>query len=236
MIGRSHDAVIIKEIDQAFLTVHLTKRGNFVIFDGRSGTLKKIDCPERISKYLLAKQQWKFPVLTGIINAPTLRGDGTILDEPGYDEASGLLFFPGNYTFDKIPTNPTFEDAQRAKDELLFILKDFPFENEASKSVAFAAILTALIRRSIATAPLFGFTAPKMASGKSLLADVVSLIGTGKPNSVIAQAENEAEEKKRIMAVLIEGDPIVCYDNIEKPFKSAALCSILTQRNTKIAS
>jgi|SRR5579872_1050236 len=233
LIKRSNDSVIIKEIDQAFLTVYLTKMGNFVIFDGRSGNLKKIDCPERISKYLIAKQEWNIPILTGIINAPTLRIDGTILDEPGYDSASGLLFFPGDYKFEKIPLQPTFEDAQNAKDILLYILKDFPFEDEASKSVAVAAILTVLIRKSINTAPLFGFTAPKMASGKSLLADVISLIGTGKTNSVIPQAENETEEKKRIMAVLIEGDPIVCYDNIEKPFKSAALCSILTQQEYK---
>src|SRR5579872_3590293 len=209
LIKRSNDSVIIKEIDQAFLTVYLTKMGNFVIFDGRSGNLKKIDCPERISKYLIAKQEWNIPILTGIINAPTLRIDGTILDEPGYDSASGLLFFPGDYKFEKIPLQPTFEDAQNAKDILLYILKDFPFEDEASKSVAVAAILTVLIRKSINTAPLFGFTAPKMASGKSLLADVISLIGTGKTNSVIPQAENETEEKKRIMAVLIELDPKV---------------------------
>ena len=233
LIKRSQDAVVIREIDQAFLTVYLTKVGNFVMFDARSGRLKKIDCPERISRYLIAKQEWNIPVLTGIINAPTLRFDGTVLDKPGYDSISGLLFFPGDYIFEEIPLQPTLEDAVKLRDEFLYILKDFPFEDEASKSVVVAASLTALIRKSISTAPLFGFTAPKMASGKSLLADVVALIATGKGNSVIAQAENEAEEKKRLMAVLTEGDPIVCYDNVEKPFKSSALCSILTQPEYK---
>lgn len=233
LIKRSPDTMVIKEIDQAFLTVYLTKIGNFVILDARSGSLKKIDCPERISKYLIAKQEWKVPVLTGIINAPTLRSDGTILDSPGYDALSGLLFFPGDCVFEKIPQSPTVQNAMRARDELLFVLKDFPFEDEASKSVALAAVLTVLVRKSIATAPLFGFTAPKMASGKSLLADVVALIGSGKANSVIAQSENETEEKKRIMAILIEGDSIICYDNVEKPFKSASLCSILTQHEYK---
>jgi len=233
LIKRSQDAIVIREIDQAFLTVYLTRAGNFVSFDARIGNLKKVDCPERISKYLIAKQEWNIPTLIGIINAPTLRTDGTILDCPGYDAVSGLLFLPGNDTFDKIPEQPTIEEAIQAANELLNILKGFPFEDEASKSVALAAILTALLRKSIETAPLFGFTAPKMASGKSLLADVITLIATGKPNSVIAQAENETEEKKRILALLIEGDPIICYDNIEKPFKSAALCSILTQREYK---
>lgn len=231
LVKRSPDAMVIKEIDQAFLTVHLTKVGNFVTCG--SGGLRKVDCPERIARYLIAKQEWGIPVLVGIINAPTLRADGSILDAPGYDPISGLLFFPGDDIFPKTLSNPTLDDALRAKDELLFVLRDFSFEDEASKSVALAAILTALIRKSMSTAPLFGFTAPKMASGKSLLADVVALIATGKTNSVIAQAENEAEEKKRILAVLMEGDPIICYDNIEKPFKSASLCSILTQHEYK---
>lgn len=233
LIRRSPDATVIKEIDQSFLTVYLTKAGSFISIEGRSGNPRRVDCPERISKYLIAKQAWDIPVLVGIINAPTLRANGTILDCPGYDSISGLLFLPGDHTFEKIPQQPTLDDALSAKNVLLNILQDFPFEGEASRSVALAAILTALIRKSISTAPLFGFTAPKMASGKSLLADVVALISTGKPNSVIAQAENETEEKKRILAVLIEGDPIICYDNIEKPFKSASLCSILTQYEYK---
>jgi hypothetical protein len=233
VVKRAVDSLIIKEIDQSFLTVFLTKIGSFVIFDGRSGTFKKIDCPERVSKYLIAKQEWILPVLTGTINAPTLRADGSILDTPGYDAKSGLLFSPGGYVYEKIPQQPSRDDAIQAMEVLLTILKDFPFVDEASRSVALAAILTALVRRSIATAPLIGFTAPKMASGKSLAADVVALISTGKVNSVIAQAENETEEKKRVLALLMEGDPIICYDNVEKPFKSAALCSILTQHEYK---
>jgi len=143
------------------------------------------------------------------------------------------FFFANNYNFAKIPENPSPQEIAEAKECLLFILKDFPFENDISKSVVIAAIFTAIIRKSISSAPLFGFTAPKMASGKSLLADIVSLIATGKPNSVIAQAENNTEEKKRLLSVLIEGDPIVCYDNIGRPFGSDALCAILTQHEYK---
>jgi hypothetical protein len=229
---RARDTAIIKEIDQVHLTLLLTELGNFVRLGTKDDT-RKIDCPEKIARCLLAKQEWKLPILVGIINTPTLREDGSILDNPGYDENSGMLFIPGDCDFEKIPEYPTYEDALVAKDLLLNLIKDFPFEDEVSKSVSITAILTALIRKSIPTAPLFGFTAPKMASGKSLLADVAALITTGKPNSVIAQADSEAEEKKRIMAILMEGDPIVCYDNVERPFGSASLCAILTQREYK---
>jgi len=232
-LKRPNDAIVIREVDQAFLTVLLTKIGHFKKVDGRSNEIKKIDCPERISRYLIAKQSWNLPILTGIINAPTLRADGSILDTPGYDTESGILFIPDAWNFEKIPQEPTHEDAKKALCKIEYILKEFPFEDDASKSVIIAAMLTALIRKSISTAPLFGITAPKMASGKSLLADAISLIAIGKENSVIAQAENEAEEKKRIMSILMNGDPIVCYDNIEKPFGSAPLCAVLTQLEYK---
>jgi hypothetical protein len=233
IVNRPHDSVVIKEVDQAFLTVFLTRIGIFVKYDGRSKSYIPIDCPERISRYLIAKGEWNVPVLRGLINTPTLRSDGSILDKPGYDKESGMLFIPSNWEFEKIPENPTKKDAEEAANSLLYLLKDFPFEDAISRSVAIAAILTPLIRKSIDTAPLFGFGAPKMACGKSLLANIVCMIATGKPNSVIAQAENEAEEKKRLIAVLSEGDPIVCYDNIEKPFGSTALCAILTQAEYK---
>ena len=109
---------------------------------------------------------------------------------------------------------------------------EFEFENDVSRSVALSAILTAVVRRSIAE-PLHGFTAPKMASGKTLLADVASLIATGKSNACISHADNETEERKRLLAVLMTGDPIICYDNVEKPFGSPALCSVLTSTEFK---
>lgn len=232
-IHRSPNSIVIKELDQTCLTLLLTSTGHFYKIDTKSGQGSKIDCPEKLSRHLLAKPESRLPVLISIISAPTLREDGSILDTPGYDETSGMLFIPGNYNFNKIPQYPTNEDISIAKETLLAVFKDFPFENEASRSVAVGAVLTALIRPSIATAPLFGFTAPKMSSGKSLLADVVSLIATGKPNSVIAQADTEAEEKKRLLAILMEGDPIICYDNVEKPLGGASLCAILTQREYK---
>jgi hypothetical protein len=92
-----------------------------------------------------------------------------------------------------------------------------------------AAILTALIRPSLRTSPMFAFRAAKMGSGKSLLADIVSLIAAGRQAAVMSQGADENEDKKRMLPILAEGDPVAVIDNIERPFGSAALCSILTQ-------
>ncbi len=128
----------------------------------------KKDCPDKVSNTLIARRQWDLPVLSGIIQAPTLRFDGSIMETPGYDEDTGLFFDPGQTAFLSIPTSPSKDDAKAALNILLSLLSGFPFENDESMAVAVSAILTGLIRKSIRTAPLHGFTAPKMGSGKSL--------------------------------------------------------------------
>jgi hypothetical protein len=40
--------------------------------------------------------EWGFPALQGIIEAPALREDGTIITTPGYDEQSRLFYAPAD--------------------------------------------------------------------------------------------------------------------------------------------
>lgn len=91
---------------------------------------------------------------------------------PGYDEDTGLFFASGHTNFPTIPQYPGYDDAIAARDKLLKLISEFPFEKEEDKSVAISAILTGIVRKTLRTAPLHGFTATKMASGKSLLATV----------------------------------------------------------------
>src|SRR5215210_8233988 len=65
-----------------------------------------------------------------------------------------------------------------------------------------------------------------MGTGKSLLADIVA---TGRPAAVMSQGKSEEEDEKRMLSVLMQGDPIVVIDNVERPVQGDALCSILTQ-------
>jgi hypothetical protein len=66
---------------------------DFQRFDKRSQDWFPTDCPRNVAEaYLQREGQWRLPVLTRVISAPTLRPDGSILDTPGYDPATGLLF------------------------------------------------------------------------------------------------------------------------------------------------
>jgi putative DNA primase/helicase len=52
-----------------------------------------MDVPPKVARRLLAKAaRWSaIPLLTGVVEAPTLRRNGTVLDQPGYDPETGLL-------------------------------------------------------------------------------------------------------------------------------------------------
>ena len=229
VIKPSYESIMISEVDSTYLTEVLGIAGNWTRYDKtREGNIP-IDCPETIGKKLIARKKWGLPVLIGVIHAPTLCRDGTILQEPGYDEESGLFFYPSNTKFEEIPVYPTEKDVKTSLDLLLDLLSEFPFIDSVSRSVALSAILTSLVRKSIRTAPLHGFSAPKKGSGKSLLADVVGLIATGNPVSMVSYTGEEAEEEKRVLTLLLEGCPIICYDNVDRSFLSSVLCTILTQ-------
>lgn len=232
-IKRDSNSLVITETDPIYLSETLGKLAMWIRFDERKKDYITKDCPIIVPKTLIARKEWDLPVLTGIIQSPTLRPDGSVFETPGYDEDTGLFFDPGQTQFPIIPNFPSREHAIVARDLLIALLSKFPFENDESKSVAISAILTGLIRKSLRTAPLHGFTAPKMGTGKSLLANVAALITTGKTPCMLPQAPDETEEQKRLLAVLSEGDSIVCYDNIERPFGSATLCTVLTEERLK---
>lgn len=220
----------IQEVSTAAIIDVLTRLVRFERQDQRTGEWFVVDCPERLAQTVLSRTgQCNLPTLSGIIDMPTLRHDGTVLSAAGYDASTGLLLIPSPGMSCSVPLSPSADEVRAARDKLLFVLKDFPFLEEVDRSVALAAILTAVVRPSVRTAPLFAFRAAKMGSGKSLLADVVALIATGRPAAVMSQGADESEDKKRMLPILAEGDPVAVIDNIERPFGSAALCSILTQ-------
>jgi hypothetical protein len=236
---RGGGALVIQVVEVPALLERLTTVAVWMKWDGRIENWVRTDCPEKIARTLGARGKWNLLSLVGIIETPTLRPDGSILSTPGYDEATGLFYDAGSVVFPLVKEKPTFEDAQKALRMFEDLLSGFPFVDVNDEklgsdfAVALSAILTALVRRSIKSAPLHAFRAPKMGSGKSLLADVAALIATGRPCAVMSLGEDSNEERKRWLSVLLEGDVVVCIDNIERPLGGSALCSILTQETYK---
>lgn len=233
--GRIVDAPRLVDVKAHHMAEAMTRAANWERFDKRSEEWLRTDCPHKIAETFLAREgQWRLPVLTGMITCPTLRADGSILDLPGYDPETGLLFDPQECRFPSIPREPDRDTALRALGFLKDLVSTFPFVSDGDRAVALSAILTALIRRSLPTAPLHGFNAPTAGTGKSMLVDLASIIATARPAPVIAQGKSEEEMEKRLGAALIAGDVLIAIDNCEEPLSGELLCQTMTQTSLKV--
>jgi len=190
---------------------------------------KPADCPPKYATTYLARMgEWRLPYLRGIVETPIARPDGSILSVFGYDKVTGL-YLHGEQDWPPIPDAPTRADAEAALRDLLEPFAEFPFVDQPARSVLIAAILTAIQRRLLQSAPLFAFDAPSQRSGKSLLAESVGLIATGRIPAATGVAESADELRKAITSALHEGQAIINLDNITHPLDSPDLARALTQ-------
>jgi hypothetical protein len=167
--------------------------------------------------------------LHGVIHEPCLRRDGSVLDEPGYDERTRLLYLPcsGRVTIDQFPTR---DDALVSIENLLEIVRDFPFVDEGHRTAWLAALLTPFARFAFseARAPLFMIDANSPGTGKSTLADVVGLIATGHPMPRNVYPQSDDELRKLITSLVLAGMRITLFDNVSGALGSASLDAALT--------
>lgn len=226
---RPPGALGLVAVDAPYLIEALTRAARWFKWSSQKNDWVPTNAPEQAANTLLARRgHWTLPRLWSAISAPTLRPDGTVLQEPGYDAATQSWYDPCGVEFPKIPDKPTIEDAKKAFEKLDKAFGSFPFEGKADKSVALALMLTALVRRSLPSAPLGAITAPIMASGKTLLADCIAILATGVSAPAMKYADTDEEATKTMLAVLAEGDQVVLIDNVERPLEGDTLCAVLT--------
>lgn len=226
---RPPNSLGIVMVDAPFLVESMTRAALWQRYDGRKDTWRRTNAPEKVALTFLSRAgQWRLPRLRAVISAPTLRPDGSVLQQPGYDEATQTFFDPCGVEFPEVPVRPTREDALQALSKLRKAFSTFPFDRETDESVALSLALTALVRRSLPSAPLGALSAPVMGSGKTLLADLIAILATGTAAPAMKYAETDEEAAKTALAVLVEGDAVVLIDNIERPLQGDWLCTLLT--------
>ena len=162
---------------------------------------------------VLAAKTWPgVPPLLGIIGAPVLRRDGTLLQTPGYDPATGL-FLASRVDLPPVPEKPTAEQVAEARSFLLDrFLRDFPWASDADRANYVALLATPILRpftRSLT--PFAMIDATMAASGKTIL--------TGGPGMLYGQKvliwpDAEEELRKQITAVFTEQVGVVIWDNL----------------------
>lgn len=229
-VERPPGAILFREMLPANLLDRLPLVAAYYRWDGREKEWVKADVPRSVAEVLLARRDdWpNIPQLKGFVEAPTLRTDGSVLDQIGYDRISGL-FLVGPAIENYSAPGETKDDARDALERIEDSLFDLPFESDADKSAAVAAVLTGLVRRILPAAPMIGVTAPAAGTGKSKTADVISIIAMGRRAAVVTLGMDANEGDKRLHSALLAGDSVIQLDNIERPLFGDLICQVLTQ-------
>lgn len=186
-------------------------------------------------RQVLARKSWsKVPPLRGITRVPVLRSDGSILNNPGYDPASGLYYDP-RHDFSDLPTDPSQAEIEEARTFLLDqLIADFPFATESDRANYVALLATPPLRRlingteGIQPTPLGVINAHTAGTGKTLLADIIRESYGGAKTDFV---DDENELRKVITSLLRDANGAVSLlDNVGSghQIRSAVLASLLT--------
>lgn len=178
---------------------------------------------------ILGRRDWPLQPLRGIVTSPVVRPDGSLVQAPGYDRATGLYMHP-RVPLRRLQPQVSKESVERAKDIVLNkMLADFPFVAKSDRAQYLGALLSPIIRSYVpGPTPLVVITGTSQASGKTLLKDVFGrLYGLAET----PWAENDAELRKAITAKMWDcGDPVIAMDNLPNGhiIKSPILSSLVT--------
>jgi len=226
-IDRPRNAPRVAQIKFPRLREALAASATWLRIDGEKS--QQCHPPEWAIRAVDARGQWPgVPRLEGVVESPIIRSDGTILQTPGFDKATGLFYKPSEQ-FPAISECLTIDDARSAVGDLLEAVDDFPFANHSYASAWLASVLTPVARYAISgPAPLFLTDANVRGCGKSLMTDLTAIVVSGRGMARMVLPAEDDELRKRITAIAIAGEPLVLLDNVGGTLGGPSLDAALT--------
>jgi putative DNA primase/helicase len=155
---------VISNVTESALRGRLARAANFFKTDAKG---YEYECSPPIDTVrdiqALEPSLWGFDALDGVVEAPILRPDGSILDQPGYDKTTLLYYAPDpSLRMPSIAERPAQVEIEQALKMINQAIDDFPFVDQANKTNAIAAMLSPIVKPAIdAPAPMALIDAPQ---------------------------------------------------------------------------
>jgi hypothetical protein len=179
----------------------------------------------------LARKTWPGLLpLHGIVGAPVLRPDGTLLQEPAYDERTGF-YLASKIPLELVPSVPAAQQVRKARKFLLEeFLHDFPWVDDADRANYLGVLVTPILRPYLrALTPFVVYTATMPGSGKTILTCGPGMLYGQR---VLTWTHSDEELRKSITAVLAEPVGTIIFDNLAEGtvIDSPVLARLITDR------
>lgn len=167
--------------------------------------------------------------LSGVTHTPVMRPDGSVVDTPGYDAATRLLYLPDvGLEVPPVSLRPTPAEVKAAGELLRLPVEEFPFVQEHYRANWHGMLFTPTLRPMLPPPyPLGVIDAPSPGSGKSYLATMLRTIHGGVLRSEFPADADEL--RKAVTATLVDTTaPVVTFDNVRGVIRSSVLEGLLT--------
>jgi hypothetical protein len=197
--------------------------------EGANGTTYSYAWPDPSTMSATLSRADHFAPLDRISHAPFVREDGTVVTEPGYDEATRTMLIP-DPVFEglKVPEDPSPEEITAARELILTEwLGDFPFDSDTDRANVMALIVTPAIRGMCPKVPLAVVDGLQMGVGKNLLADSLLTVYTGQAAEPMNWVPEADELRKQITAAFRTGAEFFVFDEAHT-IEGAPLAQALT--------
>jgi hypothetical protein len=224
------NVISLEMVNESILSYSLDRLAIYISSNGR-GKEHSVNVPKPVILDILARDQYPgIPPLKGVSTLPLLHQDGSLSEKEGYDSQTQYYVNAGQiFKNFKIPRHLSQESMRPILDPIRKMLAEFPFDTQASRANCVGMFLTSIIRPYInGLSPLALLDANKAGSGKSLLANINSILATGFPAKNHSFPENEEEMRKLITSILQSGDSIVTFDNLGTILRSDVFAQAIT--------
>lgn len=227
-IERPSDAPRIVDIGRETLDELLPMAAEWVK-KGADDEYVRANVPDKVTKALAVRGHWPgIPKIIAVVETPVVRADGSILQDFGYDQSTGIVFWRQG-KFPQVPDRLTIGDARAAVAKLLAVVQDFPFASPAHRSAWLASVLTPFGRYAYhGASPLNLTDANCRGTGKTLLQAVTTTIISGRGIACMSLPRDDVEFSKTITSIAIAGVTAVLIDNVSGILGSPAFDGALT--------
>jgi hypothetical protein len=199
------------------------------------GQEKTVSCPPRVQSMIAGIGGDKaLTPLESIIQVPSLRPDGTVIETPGYDAATGY-YLASKVRLTHLHASPTKDNAIRARDYLKTIFGPndttklgFPWRRPDEWIVPLALAMSALVRPATGNNPAFAIDASTPGSGKGKIVGLCSIIATGEEPARSGWPSNPEEQDKTLGGYAVAAPPIIAFDNVRGGISNQCLENALT--------
>jgi len=221
----------LRPVDAGVLAWLLNRSASWMRIDN-DGRPYNANLPANVVKDMDAIAHRSIRPLDGLTRFPVVQADGELRKVSGYVAESRILQLLDPGVIKAMGGLPLRPSQAQQHDALVFLLEDvlgdFPFARQSDRTHALGALLLPLVRHLIAgPTPLHLLEAPTEGTGKSLLADAISIVATGRRSRPTPLSTREEELRKKLTAVLITAPSIILFDNVNHTIDSASLAAVV---------